>query len=734
MADFLLELGTEELPAAFVSSAIRQWQRLIPETLAEQFLNPESIQVYGTPRRLAVLLTGLPTQQADREEEIKGPPAKAAFKDGEPTKAAQGFARKQGVDLADLEVRPTDKGDFVFVLKKIAGRSSAEILTELIPQWISRLEGKRFMRWSDGDLRFSRPIRWLVALLDDALLDLTIANGSNQSVTSDRTSRGHRVLHNAPFEISQARDYVESARAAYIMVDPAEREAVIREQTQAAAKTLSATAEMPESLVEEVTNLVEWPTAVVGQFEAKFLALPPEVITTVMISHQRYFPLLRQGAAVTAAAIDAKNILLPHFVTISNGDPAKSEIIAEGNGRVVRARLADGEYFYQADAKEKLEALLPKLETVTFQADLGSVAAKLERIEAMAERVVEQLEASAFEISRGNRENILRAAQLCKADLVSQMVFEFPELQGIMGQKYALVSGEDPAVAAAMSEHYLPRGAGDDLPQSLTGQVVGMADRLDTLVSIFGLGMIPTGSSDPFALRRAANGIINVTWAANLPINLDRLLHQSVDSFALAFPAVVKSKVDLLEQLREFFVARVRSLLQEEQNIDYDLVNAVLGEGDAEYTQRALEDLLDVGDRARFLQSIREDGRLSNIYEAINRSAKLGAKGDLDFAQLDASAVVNPNQFQQPTEQAFFDGLTALLPKTEAAKVSRDYNQVVAALTEISPAVSEFFDGENSVMVMDEDPTIQKNRLNLLGLLRNHARVLADFGAIVKGA
>ncbi len=728
MADFLLEVGTEELPAAFVSDAIRQWKALIPQTLSEAFLSPESMDLYGTPRRLAVLLKGLPSQQADREEEVKGPPAKAAFKDDKPTKAAEGFARKQGVAVGDLEIRPTEKGDFVFVQKKIAGRPSAEILAELIPQWIDGLEGKRFMRWGDGDLRFSRPIRWLVPLLDDALLPITIENGSNQSVQSDRQSRGHRVLHNTSVAIDQASDYVSALRAAYVMVDPAEREQVIREQTKAAAKKLKSRAEMPEELVKEVTNLVEWPTAVVGQFEPEFLSLPPEVITTVMISHQRYFPLLKTKAKVTPESIAATGILLPNFVTISNGDPAKSDIIAEGNGRVVRARLADGEYFYKADAAEKLEALLPKLETVTFQADLGSVAAKTQRIEAIADLVATQLDVSA-----SDRTNIRRAAQLCKADLVSQMVFEFPELQGIMGQKYALVSGETADVAAALSEHYLPRGAGDDLPTSLTGQVVGIADRLDTLVSIFGLGMIPSGSSDPFALRRAANAVVNVTWSAELPLNLDQLLSQTIANFSQTFPDLKSTPTDLHPQLQSFFLARVRSLLQEEQNIDYDLVNAVLGEDDADYTQRALKDLLDVGDRARFLQSIRQDGRLAQIYEAVNRSTRLAAKGSLDTTTFDAKAVVNPDKFQQPTEQALYDGLVALAPKTEAAQASRDYNQVVAALADIAPAVSEFFDGEKSVMVMDADPAIQTNRLNLLGLLRNHARVLADFGAIVKG-
>jgi len=730
MAVFLLEVGTEELPASFVGEAIAQWQAAIPTSLGENFLSPEKISVLGTPRRLSLILEGLPEKQDDREEEVKGPPAKAAFKDGEPTKAAEGFARKQGVDVKDLEVRPTPKGDFVFVLKKTAGRKTAEILTELIPGWISGLDGKRFMRWGEGEMRFSRPIRWLVMLMDKKVLPLTIDNQDVQ-IVSDRTSRGHRVLHPEPITIDSASGYVAAMRKAFVMVDPAERLQVLTEQTETAAKQLKGDVDMPEELVAEVTNLIEWPTAVVGTFEDSYLSLPPEVITEVMISHQRYFPLRVKGAADSATATDAKKTLLPKFITVSNGDPAKSEIIAEGNARVVRARMADGEYFYKSDAEQSLESFLPKLDKVTFQADLGSMSAKIERIEAIAGLVTDQLG-----LKQQAKANALRAAKLCKADLVTQMVSEFPKLQGVMGQKYALVDGEEVDVAAAMAEHYLPKGAGDAMPKTVTGQVVGIADRLDTLVSIFGLGQIPSGSSDPFALRRAAQAIVNIVWDGELKLNLHGLVEQAVAQFAEGFGELMKAREisaeKLNQQLRDFFLQRVRTLLQEDQGVDYDLVNAVVGDGDADYARRALEDLLDVGDRARFLQAIRHDKRLDAIYPTVNRSAKLAVKGDLDTAQLDPKGLVNAKLFEQSSEGEFLKGLEALLPETQAAQASRDYSQLVSALTEIAPTVSEFFDGDNSVMVMAEDPAVKTNRLNLLGLLRNHARVLADFGAIVK--
>lgn len=310
------------------------------------------------------------------------------------------------------------------------------------------------------------------------------------------------------------------------------------------------------------------------------------------------------------------------------------------------------------------------------------------------------------------------------------MVYEFPELQGVMGQKYALASGESEAVATAIFEHYLPRGASDRLPQTLAGQVVGIADRLDTIVSIFGLGMLPTGSSDPFALRRAANAVINITWTADLPINLHQLLEQIAADFVAAHSKT--NLEELLQQLREFCLQRIRSLLQEDRLIDYDLVNAVLGENDPAYGLRVLKDLLDVRDRALFLQTIRNNGTLDKIYETVNRSTRLAAQGDLDTTQLNPVNVVRPELFQKPSEQAFYDALVQLVPQTQAAQEQRNYQQLVDALTQISPTVSNFFDGAESVLVMDPDPEIRRNRLNLLGLLRNHARVLADFGAIVK--
>ncbi|MBS9392890.1 MAG: glycine--tRNA ligase subunit beta [Dolichospermum sp. LBC05a] len=714
MPAFLLEVGTEELPAGFLSDAIVQWRSRIPESLKTHNLPEAVVEVYGTPRRLAVLITGLPSQQADREEEIKGPPAQAAFKDGQPTKAAIGFASKQGVDISALEIRPTDKGDFVFVNKQIPGRPIADILTELVPQWVWNLEGKRLMRWGHGDGRFSRPIRTLVTLLDEEILPLQLENGA-KVVKSNRLSRTHRVLHPESVSISHATEYVKILASGYVNVPPENRGEIITNQVKAAAEKLGGYTPIYPDLLAEVINLVEYPTAVIGQFEEEFLNLPKEVITEVMVSHQRYFPVFKNA--------DCQE-LLPNFITISNGDPAKADIIAVGNARVIRARLADGRFFYEADLAKPLESYLPQLEKVTFQEDLGSVRAKIARIVKNAERITTQLQ-----LNPDQTQNIQRAALLCKADLVTQMVYEFPELQGIMGEKYALANGENPEVAKAIFEHYLPRNADDIFPQTLTGQIVGLADRLDTLVSIFGLGLIPSGSSDPFALRRAANAIVNITWLANLQINLSTLLEQIATDFATTFNKDAKS---LIKTLQEFFLQRIRTLLQDEKQIDYDLVNAVLGENDPEYTERALTDLLDVRDRALYLQQIRKDGTLDKIYETVNRSTRLAAQGNLDFQTLEPQTLIKPELFQKKSESAFYNALLELVPQTQAAQQNRDYQLLVTALTKIAPTVGTFFDGEDSVLVMDANPDIKQNRLNLLGLLRNHARVLADFGAIVK--
>lgn len=706
MASFLLEVGTEELPASFVVDALRQWQERIPKNLDEHQLTTSKVSVYGTPRRLAVLIEGLATQQSDRLVELKGPALGSAFVNGdpqgEPTKALLGFAKSKGIAIQDIFIKETDKGAFVFAQQQIIGRQTKDILQELAPTWITGLDGKRLMRWGNGDLKFPRPIRWLVSLFNSEVLPIALEN-----VQSDRLSQGHRVMHPRSVIIDTAQDYVETLREAFVLVDGKERQKHIVNQINSIVELFGGKAEIPEDLLEEVTYLVEFPTAVIGEFEREFLELPQPVIKTEMVSHQRYFPVY---------SLKNPDQLLPRFITISNGDPDKSRLIAAGNGRVIRARLSDGKFFYDSDRAVSLETFLPLLEKVTFQAQLGSVAEKVDRIRGIAKSVIAAI--ANLPITAADEVLIDRTAQLAKADLVTQMVKEFPELQGQMGYYYALSSQEPLAVATGIREHYQPRGASDSLPTALTGKIVAISDRLDTLVGIFGLGIIPTGSSDPFALRRAATGIVQIAWESGFALNLPQLLQAAIAVYAdknlLASPAET-----VLENLYKWFKQRCETILAE-QGIEYDLVDAVMGADDLAYTLQGLSNLIRLKERAHFLQQSRDNSTLGAIYEPIVRASRLAVQGDLDSATLDIAIAVNADTLTDPAEQALYQAIAALPSQPSDA-------QLMEGIKAIAPILAKFFD---DVLVMAEDPQVRQNRLNLLGFIRNYSRQLADFSTI----
>ncbi|MDX2255578.1 MAG: glycine--tRNA ligase subunit beta [Pseudanabaenaceae cyanobacterium bins.39] len=708
MASFLLEVGTEELPASFVVDALRQWQARIPKNLEEHQLTVGKVNVYGTPRRLAVLIEGLPTQQSDRTIEIKGPALAAAFVNGdpqgEPTKALLGFAKSKGIDLKDITVKETDKGAFVFANQQIIGRKTKEILQELAPSWITGLEGKRLMRWGSGELKFPRPIRWLVSLFNSQILPISLEN-----IQADRISQGHRVLHGRPVIIDTAADYVEALREVFVLVDGDERRKHILTQIHSIVELFGGVAEIPEDLIEEVSYLVEFPTAVIGEFEREFLELPQPVVKTEMVSHQRYFPV---------HSVDNPDQLLPKFITISNGDPDKSRLIAAGNGRVIRARLSDGKFFYDSDRAVPLESFLPLLEKVTFQAQLGTVAAKVERVRAIAKLVTQAI--ANLAIGESDSALIDRTAQLAKADLVTQMVKEFPELQGQMGYYYALASGESLAVATGIREHYQPKGAGDTLPTTLTGKIIAISDRLDTLVGIFGLGIIPTGSSDPFALRRAATGIVQIAWDSGFDLNLPQLLQGVIDIYHQQ-NLLTQTTETILENLYRWFRQRCETILGE-QGIDYDLINAVLPPDDLAYTLQGLRHFHRIQERAKFLQTSRDRQTLSAIYEPIVRASRLANQGDLSFEVTDISSIVDGATLTDAAEQSLYGAIAALPQQATDA-------QLMESIIAIAPILNQFFD---EVLVMVDEPQVRQNRLNLLAVIRNYSRQLADFSAIVK--
>lgn len=707
MTDFIWELGTEELPADFITSALAQWQETIPSSLAAVDLVPQGMAYYGTPRRLAVQLTGVPAHQPEQRVEVKGPAVQAAYRNGEPTPALLGFLRARQAELSQVERRETPKGEFVYLVQTMPGRPAPQVLAELIPQWWQGLTGRRFMRWGDGPVKFSRPIRWLLALWGEEVVSVTLENGSER-LHSDRISYGHRVLHPEPVKVPRAEAYLDCLRQAGVEPDVAIRQAKIQQELQRVVPSPSQAA-IPADLLTEVTQLVEWPSGILGTFDPAYLHLPAPVITTVMIQHQRYFPVLNQQGE-----------LLPNFVTISNGHSQYEATIRQGNERVLKARLADAQFFYETDLRQPLAAYVPQLANVTFQEQLGSVLAKVQRIEKLLTKILAVTDYSNDEI-----QHILRTAHLCKADLVTQMVGEFSELQGIMGGDYALKTGESPVVAQGIREHY------QDVPTTLNGQWVALVDRLDTVVGILAVGLIPTGSSDPFALRRAVRNILMITAAIypTYPLNLQQLFQEMVAILREDFPQF--NDVELQRHWYSLVTQRLQTILQE-KGLDYDLINALLGIENPEVTERILTNVQDLFERAEKLMNLRANGVLQTIYATVNRATRLANQGTLSTSELSAEQVIEPQWLQAPIERELYEAVHQLLTQAQATQRTGDYDGLIQKLQEIAPILERFFDGAESVLVMDENPAIRQNRLNLLGLIRNSALVLADFSQIVK--
>lgn len=719
MATFLLEIGTEELPADFARLALPQLEALVRQTLAEERLPSGALQVTSTPRRLAVLVEGLPQHQADRHEEHKGPPAAQAFKDGVATQAAIGFARRCGVDPSALETRDTPKGPFVFARSTLLGRATSAVLAEAIPIWLQALQGRRFMRWGVGESRFSRPVRWLVALLDQQVIPVTLA-GTDPEVTSGRITRGHR-LDPGRHPLAAATDYQATLRTLGVLVDRQERGELIRSAIEQGAATRQASPDLPEDLFEELVDLVEAPLLIEGQIETRFLALPPEVLATVMRAHQRYVPLKLRQAEQDPLALSAEATLLPSFLCISNGREESSATIRRGNERVLKARLADAEFFLGVDRACPSQERLQQLERVQFAEGLGSLRQRSERLSWMAEHLIATLPLASAAASAA-----ARAASLCKHDLVSQMVGEFPELQGSMGGKYLLAEGENRATALAVAEHYLPRGAGDALPVSEAGAVVAIADRLELLLSIFAKGERPSGSSDPYALRRAGNGLLQILWQRGWVLDLDALLAQAAQQWQAWLPALSIEASALSSDLGEFLRQRVASLL-EEQGIAIDLVQAVAGESLP--IQRLLQDPGDARERATLLARLRQQGQLTAVQAVVTRATRLAAQSELGVDILSADALIDRSLFASPSEAGMLAVIQTLEPITQRPDQGR-YADLAAALAAGAEALAAFFDGEQSVMVMCDQLEVRRNRLNLLALLRNQASVLADFSRI----
>lgn len=679
----LLEIGTEEIPAHVMPGILSQLKENVAKTFEELRIEYKNIKTLGTPRRSALLVEGLAEQQADLSKENRGPAVNIAFDaDGNPTKAAQGFARGQGVKPEEL----VTKDGYVYAMVHEKGGQTVDLLGDTLKGLVDGLNFPNNMHWADLDYKFIRPLRWLVALYGQDVIDFEVAN-----VKSGRTSRGHRFLSEGDFEIANAEDYVEACRKASIIVDQNERCEIIRQQIAEVAAANGGQAEVNEDLLEEVLYLVEYPTALCGKFDEKYLALPAEAVITPMRDHQRYFPVLKDGQ------------LLPLFITIRNGGKEHLETVQHGNERVLRARLEDAQFFFDEDRKKTLEQHGEKLKTVVFQDGLGTIYDKALRLEVLAGYI-----ADAIGANEQDKKDAVRAAKLAKADLVTGMVTEFTELQGVMGREYALLDGETKAVAQAIDEHYMPRFAGDSQPASVAGRIVSLADKIDTIVGTFSRGLIPTGSQDPFALRRQALGIVNMLKEAQYHISLSQLVAKAMELLKIADAG---QQAKLQNDVADFMKLRLKNVLAD-AGIRYDVVDAVFV---------TVDDIYGVFLRAQAVnEAVKQD--MEKTIQAFVRTGNIARKAE------DVQAAVEADILAEQVEKDLYKAYEVAASKVEKEIVAQDYAGVIATLSQLAAPIDAFFDG---VMVMDKDEKIKNNRLGLLKLVDNLICQVADFSKIV---
>ena len=676
--DLLFEIGTEEIPAHVMPHLLEDLAQLAETMLKEHRLSYEKVRTLGTPRRAALIVTGLAERQEDINTETRGPSVAIAFDaDGNPTKAGAGFARGQGVDPSAL----IQRDGYVYASVHESGAATAELLTSLLPDLVRAIPLPNSMRWGDLDFRFIRPIRWFVALYGTEIVPFTLAG-----VTSGNHSRGHRTLAPADFVITSAADYEAACEKAYIIVDPERRRAMICEQITETAKACGGTAEITPDLLEEVLYLVEYPTALSGSFEEKYLALPAEAVITPMRDHQRYFPVKA-----------ADGSLLPAFITVRNGGKAHLDVVAHGNERVLRARLADAQFFFDEDRKKSLAEHREKLKTVVFQRGLGSMYEKTERLMALTTAIVEEM--ATGDADGTALADARRAAELSKADLVTGMVTEFTELQGIMGREYALLDGESSAVARAIDEQYMPRFAGDELPQTPLGVALSVADKIDNIVGTFSQGRIPTGSQDPFGLRRQALGLVLMLIEQESTMLLSDLVDEACDLYDLE---EFRDKMQVY--VADFIRLRLKNVLSE-RGVRYDVQEAVLGDVDL---------VADVPVRAAYVERL----LASEGGEALVQSfVRVG-----NIARSVTGGTVDPALFKAEEEGALLSAYQA------AAAARAEGEDTLPAEQALGRAIDTFFD---AVMVMDKDARVKENRLSLLKMIDDDLLETADYSKIV---
>lgn len=688
--DLLLEIGLEEVPARFVRGAIEQLKEKTEKWLADTRLAYGEVKAYATPRRLAVIVTALADKQADVSEEVKGPSRKIAYdENGALTKPALGFARSQGVDPESLFIREVGNVEYVFAKKSSIGVDTAALLPEALPALVTSLTFPKNMRWGSYELRYVRPIRWLVGLYGTDVVPFEITG-----VASGNVSRGHRFL-GADTVIEEPGAYVERLRAQHVIVDIPERQDAILAGIRKLSEARGWHIAVKDDLLEEVLFLVETPTVLTGSFDPAFLNIPQEVLITSMREHQRYFPVM-----------DGEGKLLPHFVTVRSGDERSLDVVSKGNEKVLRARLSDAKFFYEEDKKLVIADALAKLENIVYHEELGTVADKVRRIGVIADRIAQHLR-----VDEEVRQDVSRTAQICKFDLVSQMVYEFPELQGIMGEDYARKAGEREAVARGINEHYSPRNAGDRPAETLVGAIVGIADKIDTIAGCFSIGIIPTGSQDPYALRRQAAGIVGTLLAHGFELTLTELFRFALDVHSER--GLKREAYDIGKDMAEFFALRIKNVLSE-QAVRYDVIDAVLGAGSEDVKRtvqraKALQAAAAEGDKAQFRPAV----------EAFNRVCNLAAKSE--------SRQVDALLFAEPAEGALYEAWQHAHGDFVKAVAEARLADALAALAGLSGPVAAFFE---AVMVMAEDEALRRNRLALLTLIADDVKSFADFSKL----
>ena len=681
----LLEIGVEELPSRFGQTTLDQIENNLSKLLKEERVNFDNIDKYATPRRLTFVIKNLADKASDLEEEVKGPAKKIAVdEEGNFTKPALGFMKGKGLDPENVYFKQVGNAEYLFGTIKQSGKETAEILKNIIPTAIKNVTFPKAMRWGGKNMRFARPIRWMVALLNDNVLDVNL-----EGIKASNVTKGHRFLGEREFEVNSVEDYFEKLEKNYIILDQHKRKAMIKEQAIEVANSLGGEVELDDDLLEEITFLVEYPTAFYGEFEEDYVKLPKEVVTTPMKEHQRYFPVSKDGK------------LLPYFIAVRNGDSHRIDIVKAGNEKVLKARLADALFFYKEDTKKPLESFVDKLQTVVFQAKLGTVYDKSLRIDKLSQTILNELNMSE------SAKNTQRAAKLCKADLVTNMVFEFTELQGIMGRDYAKVGGENEEVCQAIFEHYLPRYAGDILPQTNAGIALSIADKLDSIAGFFAIGIKPSGSQDPYALRRQALGILSILLDKKLSVNLNNLINAALDNYSnLEF-----NKEEVASQIVEFFVERVKNLFKD-LGIRYDVIDAVLNNN--------LNDISDIHTRALELNRWLQKDELVEMLTAFNRVSTLAQKATID--------IVQEELLKEDAEIKLYNGFKEIKLNVESLLVDKKYNEALDAFATLRPLVDNLFD---NVMVMDKDESVKENRLGLLKQIYSTMLTICDLSKIV---